>query len=90
MIWISVNDKLPPLDQPILLSDGEQWAKGYRNDWNTRNPWSASEEGVAVTPIDGNCASLDLDFVPTHWAEAPVLPNTRIADTGGAKPEGRT
>lgn len=78
MIWISVEDKLPPFMHDVIVSDGAQWAKGYRNYWSSRNPWSASLDGVAVTPIDGSSALLDLDFVPTHWAAAPVLPNAML------------
>lgn len=76
MEWVSVKDKLPPLEENVLLFDywksvsGEQMKDirvGYLREFVTRK----SSEGVTTSEEWGGT---EFAFNITHWMPLPKMP----------------
>jgi len=74
MNWINILDALPDLGVPVLVSDGNALAVAERCDVSYRQ-WECPWNSVQGDAIDGNCATAELVFTPTHWAVLPSHPN---------------
>jgi hypothetical protein len=67
--WISVDEILPPIEEPVLCTDGRHYAvlEYMFDEW-----WVA--EGLSGPPnFCGTAADVCCDFEPTHWTPLPKI-----------------
>lgn len=64
--WISVEDRLPEVDRPVIVSD----AVGYMA---VASSWAIREERH-WTPSNIDSYDYSLGFEPTHWMPLPSPP----------------
>jgi hypothetical protein len=76
-VWISVEDELPPLDQPVWLFEKGRISIGFRTIFNMDGWfWSTTYDYADYRPSIGwdMCPECDDDYKPTHWQPLPTPP----------------
>jgi hypothetical protein len=76
--WISVSERLPEMDLPVWLVEGDRVWVGARGDdgegWVWGNSYGShywDKSAGKWTAFDNEC---DDDYQPTHWQALPEPP----------------
>lgn len=72
MEWISVKDRLIPINTYVLVTNGKLLGYDYCNDWCIENNHQVGH--VQVIPITDKDKSVMNHFEVTHWMPLPQLP----------------
>lgn len=78
MNWFKLSEKLPPLDTPVLFTDGKQQLVGERTLADYRSVgWRIDAVGISANDFSWDFDyDLCTDEYPiTHWMHLPPLPN---------------
>lgn len=89
--WISVKDKLPDLDQIVIIRfpsgyDGSHiYAWGGRTDDGDGWCWGRVDAYGGMISLKGEIIDIDDDYPVTHWQPLPEPPLTVTDDAEAAE-----